>query len=109
MPGFLIYGGSSPIVFILHRTFKSSKTIQTYQTPSDLILIQSVEKPILRIITKKNNGHEIWIYLKESYYRDSHFSFTSQILNLALLSYAYNPAKPIKTFIDHFEMKWEKL
>ena len=102
----LIIDGMKPTA---SATKKAITNYRYLHNQARLILIQSVEKPILRIITKKNNGHEIWTYLKESYYRDSHFSFTSQILNLALLSYAYDPAKPIKTFIDRFEMEWEKL
>ena len=92
-----------------NATAKAKTNFRYLYNQALLLLIQSVSKPILRVIAKKRDPHEIWKYLKSTYYRDSPFSFVNQILNFTRLSYAYDPTKPVKAFIDRFEIEWEKL
>ena len=54
----LIIDGMKPTA---SATKKAITNYRYLHNQARLILIQSVEKPILRIITKKNNGPEIWI------------------------------------------------
>jgi hypothetical protein len=74
-----------------------------------LILIRGISQPILRTVAKKRDPHEIWKYLKETYHRDTAFSFVQQITNLTSLPSVLDPSKPIKEFLDLFEAEWQKL
>lgn len=50
-----------------------------------LILIQVISKPILKKVSKYRSLHAIWKYLKETYFRDTAFSFVHQVAGLCLL------------------------
>lgn len=50
-----------------------------------LILIQIIRKPILKNVSKYRSPHAIWKYLKETYFRDTDFSFVHQVAGLCLL------------------------
>jgi hypothetical protein len=74
-----------------------------------LLLIQVLSKPIIKLVAKKRDPHLIWAYLKESYHRDTAFSFVQQIMNFTSLPSTYDPSEPLGTFIDKFETEWARL
>ena len=74
-----------------------------------LILIQVISKPILKKVSKFRSPHEIWNYLKETYYRDTPFSFVHQIAGLCLLATKYEKGKPVSEFLDRFDDQWNNV
>ena len=102
----LVVEGSTPDVRANQDEINDYKALRSQAL---LVLIQSISKPILRVVAKKKDPHAIWKHLKETYHRDTAFSFVYQITNFSVLSTSYDPSKPIKDFIDKFESEWEKL
>ena len=60
-----------------------------------LTLIQLVSKPILRQITLMDSAASIWLYLQETYYRNTAFSFVHQLTTFFALVSSYDSSKPI--------------
>ena len=59
-----------------------------------LILIQVISKPILKKVSKYRSPHGIWKYLKETFYRNTAFSFVHQVAGLCLPSLHQNRERP---------------
>jgi len=74
-----------------------------------LILIQVISKPILKKVSKYRSPYAIWRYLKETYYRDTAFSFVHQVAGLCLLSTKIEKGKPVSEFIDKFDDQWNRV
>ena len=71
-----------------------------------VLLIQVIVKPILTIIGRISDPHEIWNHLRTQYYSDTAFSFIHELNNLFTLRSTYDSTKPISKFIVNFESKW---
>ena len=84
-------------------------TIPTIEQSALLVLIQVLFKSILKVVDKLHHQHSIWIYLCQTYCRDSAFSFVSQINILFGLSGVLDPSRPLLEFIELFESKWQYL
>jgi len=90
----------------------TSSELQGYQVLSKHglpILIQVISKLILKKVSKYRSPHAIWRYLKETYYRDTAFSFVLQVAGLCLLSSKYEKGKLVSEFMDKFEEQWSRL
>jgi len=74
-----------------------------------LILIQVISKSILKKVSKYRSPHGIWKYLKETYYRDTAFSFVHQVAGLCLLSTKFEKGKPVSEFMDKFGDQWNRV
>jgi len=74
-----------------------------------LILIQVISKSILKKVSKYRSPHRIWKYLKETYYRDTAFSFVHQVAGLCLLSSKCEKGKPVSEFMDKFDDQWNRV
>jgi len=74
-----------------------------------LILIQVISKSILKKVSKYRSPHGIWKYLKETYYRDTAFSFVHQVAGLCLLSSKCEKGKPVSEFMDKFDDQWNRV
>jgi hypothetical protein len=85
--------------------------LKTLRSQALLVLIQLLSKPIMKIVAKKRDPHAIWKYLRETYRRDTAFSFVQQIMNFTSLPSSYDPSDPqaISEFIDRFETEWARL
>ena len=81
-------------------------TIATIEQFALLVLIQVLSKSILKVVDKLHHQHSIWIYLYQTYYRDSAFSFVFQINILFGLSGVLDPSRPLLEFIEQFENEW---
>ena len=68
-----------------------------------------ISKPILKKISKSESPHEIWEYLKETYYRDTVFSFIYQVASICLLSTHLDNDTPVANFMDKFDDQWHKV
>ena len=71
------------------------------------LLTQVVSKPIMRKISRMTNPHQIWGYLKTTYYRDSGFNFVGQIS--ALFSLSEKLDMTIEAFLDQYEQQYDRL
>ncbi len=71
-----------------------------------VLLIQVIAKPILTIIGRITDPHEIWNHLQTQYYSDTAFSFIHELNNLFTIGSTYDSTKPITEFIENFESKW---
>ena len=68
------------------------------------VFTQVISEPILAKVSKIDSPHAIWKYLRETFYRDIHFSFVHQLNELCLVSTKlYN--RPISEFLDMFELQ----
>ena len=54
------------------------------------LLTQVVSKGIMRKISRMRDPHEIWMYLRTTYYRDNGFNFVWQLHSLFKLSEKFN-------------------
>ena len=68
-----------------------------------------LSKPILKVVAKLYHPHSIWTYLCQTYYRDSAFSFVSEINTLFGLSSALDTSRLLSEFINLFESEWQRL
>jgi len=69
-------------------SYATEEECESYEALSDqalLILIQVLSNPILQKVSKYTNPHEIWRYLKQTFYRDNTFSFIYQVASLCRL------------------------
>jgi transposase InsO family protein len=94
-------------IVIEGRTVADNET--ALRSQALLLLIQVISKPIMKLVSKKRDPHLIWTYLRESYHRDTAFSFVQQIMNFTSLPTTYDPAEPLGIFIDRFETEWARL
>ena len=76
---------------------------------AQLVFIQVISKPILKKVSKFRSPHLIWKYLKETYYRDTAFSFVHQLADLLLLTTRREKNKPITEFMDKFDDQWNRV
>jgi transposase InsO family protein len=85
--------------------------LKTLRSQALLVLIQLLSKPIMKIVAKKRDPHAIWKYLRETYRRDTAFSFVQQIMTFTSLPSSYDPSEPraISEFIDRCETEWARL
>src|SRR5258705_13891746 len=60
-----------------------------------VLLIQVIAKPILTIIGRITDPHEIWNHLRTQYYSDTAFSFIHELNNLFTIGSTYDSTKPI--------------
>ncbi|RPB24382.1 hypothetical protein L211DRAFT_785304, partial [Terfezia boudieri ATCC MYA-4762] len=74
-----------------------------------LILIQVVSKLILKEISKFETPHEIWNYLKATYFIDSPISFIYELHNLTILTSSLTPSMNLSEFVKQFETQWNRL
>ena len=70
-----------------------------------VLLIQVIAKPILTIIGRISDPHEIWNHLRTQYYSDTTFSFIYELNNLFTIGSTYNSTKLITEFIENFKSK----
>ena len=71
-----------------------------------VFLIQVIAKPILTIIGRISDPHQIWNHLRIQYYSDTAFSFIYELKNLFTIASTYDSTKPISKFIENFESRW---
>src|SRR5690606_31887838 len=48
---------------------------------ANTIMIQVVSSDILKMIVTMDSPHQMWLYLREQFYRDTAYSLVSQIMN----------------------------
>lgn len=73
------------------------------------VYVQVVSPEILEKIVEIGHPHEMWIYLRGEYYRDTAFALVSQVSSLASLSVTYPSSSSIGTFISQFEKEWVRM
>ena len=84
-------------------------TFKRLKSQSLLVLIQMISKPILTTVAKKRDPHLIWVHLRDTYHRDTAFSFVQQIMTFTSLPSTYDSDKPIGDFIERFDTEWNRL
>ena len=89
-------------------TTAEKETYQTMVCDALYLLTQVVSKPIMRMISRITNPHEIWAYLKTTYYRDSGFNFVGHMSSLFPLPEKLNGSN-LETFIDKYEHHYDRL
>jgi len=90
----------------------SAEELLGYKTLSKhalLVLIQVISKLILKKVSKYRSPHAIWKYLKETYYRDTAFSFIHQVVSLCLLFTQLEEGMPVAAFMDKFDDQWVRV
>ena len=73
---------------------------------ANTLFIQTVSKEILEKIVELEHPHEMWMYLRTQYYRDTAYALVSQIMNLVALPSTYDSSQPISSFVQRFETEW---
>src|SRR5690606_18437941 len=74
---------------------------------ANTIMIQVVCSDILKMIVTMDSPHQIRLYLREQFYKDTVYVLVSQIMNL--VSLPFNFALQVSTigeFIAKFESEW---
>ena len=74
-----------------------------------LILIQLVCSAIMAQIAHLTDPHEIWVYLRNTYYPETYYSFVHQMDTFFSLKLTLDPTKPIANFVNKFEEEWTRL
>ena len=74
-----------------------------------LALVQVISRPILLQIGRQRSPHNIWVYLRETYYKDSPLSFVHEICALNNLHSTMDPSTSISKFIDEYEVRWMRI
>jgi len=106
----LVLRGMGVMDIVLDPTVaKSVADTAAMEQSALLVLIQVLSKPILKVVAKLHHPHSIWTYLRQTYYRDSAFSFVSQINTLFGLSGVLDSSRPLSEFIELFESEWQRL
>ena len=89
----------------LERADDDMETFNEIISAAIVLLIQVIAKPILTIIGRILDPHEIWNHLRTQYYPDTAFSFIHELNNLFTLGSTYDSTKLISKFIETFESK----
>ena len=74
-----------------------------------VVLVRVVTKPIMTIIGRIRDPHQIWRHLRAQYYSDTAYSFVHKLHVLFTLGSTYDSSKPIGEFIETFETEWAML
>ena len=76
------------------------------------LLTQVVSKPIMRKIARTRDPHEIWTYLRTTYYRDNGFNFVWQLHSLFKIADKFNESSEkltIESFVDEYEQQYDRI
>ena len=90
----------------LEPTDDDIETFNEIISATIVLLIQLIVKPILTIIGRISDPHDIWNHLQTQYYSNTTFSFIYELNNLFTIGSTYDSTKPITEFIENFESKW---
>lgn len=60
-------------------------------------------------IGRHRTAHNIWQYLRKTYYKDTPLSFVHEIHSFNSLSSTLDPSQSISDFIETFETRWMRL
>ena len=106
---FYVIGAKSLILDNLVPANMSDDRAESLRHQALLVFIQLVSGPIMGQIAHFTQPHEIWAYLRESYYPESYYSFVHQMDVVFSLKQSLDASKPIATFIHKFEEEWVRL
>ncbi|RPB21716.1 hypothetical protein L211DRAFT_811501, partial [Terfezia boudieri ATCC MYA-4762] len=68
-----------------------------------------VSDQIMLQIGRHRTAHNIWQYLRKTYYKDTPLSFVHEIHSFNSLSSTLDPSQSISDFIETFETRWMRL
>jgi len=74
-----------------------------------LLILQVVSQPVMLQIGRQRTAHNIWLYLRETYFKDSPLSFVNEIYAFNTVFTTLDPMQSISKFIDEFEIRWMRL
>jgi len=74
-----------------------------------LVLIQSLSKPIVKKIANLRSPHQIWTFLKQTYYMDPALSFVHQVAALCLLPLQLEKGMAVMEFMDKYDEQWDRV
>ncbi|RPB29273.1 hypothetical protein L211DRAFT_845258 [Terfezia boudieri ATCC MYA-4762] len=101
----VVYGYRPPVT----ATAAEQAKHKHIETESLLLIIQVVSDQIMLQIGRHRSAHNIWQYLRKTYYRDTHLSFVHEIHAFNTLSSTLDSSQSISEFIDTFEIRWMRL
>ena len=107
---FVLYAmGARALIIDNNSANLSPDKAETLRYQVLLIFIQLVSSNIMAQISHLMDPHAIWVYLKETYYPDSYYSFVHQMDVLFSIKSSLDTSKPIASFIHKFEEEWMRL
>lgn len=99
----LVVEGKKPEKNSSAEELKAFESLKNYALT---VYLQVVSPKLIEQIIELQDPHEMWIYLKQQFYRDTAFALVSQMRKLINLINAYDPSTPISDYIQHFESEW---
>jgi hypothetical protein len=103
----VVIGGATP------ATDAEDDEIEAYEDivqETLLIFMQVLDKKILQTVSTLEHPHQIWVKLEHAFFRNTAFSFVSQMAQLNTFSARFSPkGTNLPAFIEKFEDEWNKL